>query len=139
MSKGKHAFNGKYNYANVKQFFPTLVDTSNMESLPPAPKKLSAEQTTLVTNKALTKFKPKLSMPLDAVLEPKKASNKKQQGIYSWYFEKMGWGIFATAVSLAPFCVHVSNAVISSHCCSYPWMPFSDLNLRDWPSFTCVQ
>jgi ABC-type transport system involved in cytochrome bd biosynthesis fused ATPase/permease subunit len=117
MKDGRQVFNGKYHFDGVKQYFPTLVDTPKTEeSLPPAPEKLSKEQMTLVTNKAMPKLKPKLSLPLDSVLAgtSKKEFVQQKQNIYGWYFGKMGWGIFAISVSCYSFISHIilSSVVI---------------------------
>jgi ABC-type multidrug transport system fused ATPase/permease subunit len=106
MKDGRQVFSGKYSFDGVKQYFPTLVDSSKAEeSLPPAPEKLSKEQMTLVNNKVLPKLKPKLSLPLESVLSEKskkKTLAQQKQNIYGWYFGMMGLGIFATSVSF-PF------------------------------------
>lgn len=105
MKNGQQAYFGKYNYKACKPFFPTLVETvdvsgkTNDDIAHTPADKLSSEQKTLVTNTRSAKsreLKPRLSMALNQVM-PSTERPKKVQNIYSWYFERMGYHMIATA------------------------------------------
>jgi ATP-binding cassette, subfamily C (CFTR/MRP), member 1 len=104
MKDGQQAYSDKFSYDRVHNFFPSMAESKEqtdeqVKKTPNVPHKMSEEQDTLLTNKRTIqsrKLRPLASMPIDEEVITK-IDEKKKESIYSWYIQKMGVCIFATA------------------------------------------
>lgn len=112
MDHGKQVYNDRYTYSGIKHLFPNMANPDGpgadeavpkVKKTPNVPHPMSEQQGLLVTNKRTKeskKLRPQASLPTPVEPPSAKAAPpaaKAKQGIYSWYFNILGWWSFALA------------------------------------------